>query len=121
MQLHVARLCLDCQEVHDGKTCPICGSESFAYISRWIPAPERRLKPRAAEPAPPQAELYRQLLASDRAEPAAALWLKRGVFGLAAVSAAAWALKWRAAAEEPGPGRRPETPNEELVKTSLNR
>ena len=64
MQLHVARLCLDCQEVHDSQTCPICSSESFAYISRWIPAPERRAAPRAAEPAP-QAEMYRQLLASS--------------------------------------------------------
>jgi len=115
MQLHVARLCLDCQEVHDGKTCPICGSESFAYISRWIPAPERRLKPRAAEPAPPQAELYRQLLASDRAQPAVALWLKRGVFGLAAVSAAAWALKRRAAGKEIGPVGRPKPPPEGAV------
>jgi hypothetical protein len=119
MQLHVARLCLDCQEVHDGKTCPICGSESFAYISRWFTAPDRRLKPRAAEPTPPQAELYRQLLASDRAQPAAALWLKRGVLGLAAVSAAAWALKWRAAGEGSGAGRRPKTPNEEPAKASL--
>jgi hypothetical protein len=99
MQLHVARLCLDCQEVHDSQTCPICSSESFAYISRWIPAPERRMTPRPAEPAP-QAEMYRQLLAPDRASPATSRWLKRGVFGLAAVSAAAWALKRKAAGDD---------------------
>ena len=107
MQLHVARLCLDCQEVHDSQTCPICSSESFAYISRWIPAPERRLKPRPAEPAP-QAEMYRQLLASDhpdRRSPATSRWMKRGVFGLAAVSAAAWALKRKAAGDDADPGR----------------
>ena len=109
MQLHTARLCLDCQEVHDGKICPVCGSESFAYISRWIPAPERRLKPRPAEPAP-QAEAYRQLLAPDRSQPAAARWLTRGVLGLAAVSAAAWVLKWRAGAEQTGQGRLPNDP-----------
>jgi hypothetical protein len=105
MQLHVARLCLDCQEVHDSQTCPICSSESFAYISRWIPAPERRMTPRPAEPAPQaaQAEMYRQLLASDRsdrASPATSRWLKRGVFGLAAGSAAAWALKRKAAGDD---------------------
>ena len=114
MQLHVARLCLDCQEVHDGQTCPICSSESFAYISRWIPAPERRLKPRPAEPAP-QAEMYRQLLASDgsdRVSPATSRWLKRGVFGLAAVSAAAWALKWKAAGDDAASGRAPKAPSE---------
>ena len=114
MQLHVARLCLDCQEVHDGQTCPICSSESFAYISRWIPAPERRLKPRPAEPAP-QAEMYRQLLASDRsdhASPATSRWLKRGVFGLAAVSAAAWALKRKAAGDDDAPVRPPKAPSE---------
>lgn len=111
MQLHTARLCLDCQEVHDAQTCPICSSESFAYISRWIPAPERRQKPRAAEPAP-QAELYRQLLAPDRAQPPAARWLKRGVFGLAAVSAAAWALKWTAPAGHAAPSSPPKSPKE---------
>lgn len=109
MQLHTARLCLDCQEVHDGKTCPICGSESFAYISRWIPAPERRLKPRSAEPDP-QVEVYRQLLTPDRGQPTAARWLKRGVLGLAAVSAAAWALKRTAGAEQNGPGGASKTP-----------
>jgi hypothetical protein len=117
MQLHVARLCLDCQEVHDGQTCPICSSESFAYISRWIPAPERRLKPRPAEPAP-QAEMYRQLLASDRsdrASPATSRWLKRGVFGLAAVSAAAWALKRKPAGDGDASGRPPKDPPENTL------
>jgi len=44
MQLHVARLCLDCQEVHAETRCPVCASESFAALSRWIPAPERRAR-----------------------------------------------------------------------------
>ena len=117
MQLHVARLCLDCQEVHDSQTCPICSSESFAYISRWIPAPERRVAPRPAEPAP-QAEMYRQLLASDRADravPGTSRWLKRGVVGLAAVSAAAWALKWRAGGDDHAPGHGPKAPSEGTV------
>src|SRR5215207_8795639 len=91
MQLHTARLCLDCQEVHDGQTCPVCGSESFAYISRWIPAPERRAKPRPTV-EPPAAETYRRLLSPERNRQGTSSWLKRGAFGLAAVSAAAWML-----------------------------
>ena len=114
MQLHTARLCLDCQEVHDGQTCPICSSESFAYISRWIPAPERRVTPRPVEPAP-QAELYRQLLNPDRTPPQAGRWLKRGVFGLAAVSAAAWALKRKPAGDDDGSGRAPKDASESTL------
>jgi len=53
MQLRRARLCLDCEEIHDGQQCPVCASETFAFLSRWVPAPERRTKPRAtAAPAP---------------------------------------------------------------------
>ena len=88
MQLRVARLCLDCEDIHDGQQCPACGSETFAYISRWVPAPERRLRPRSAQPnsdAETDAETYRQLLAPDRTESARARWLKRGAVGLAAV------------------------------------
>src|SRR5688572_4052909 len=46
MQLRVARLCLDCEEVHDGQQCPVCASETFAYLTRWVAAPERRKTPR---------------------------------------------------------------------------
>ena len=42
MQLKIARLCLDCEEIHDLQHCPVCASETFAYISRWVAAPERR-------------------------------------------------------------------------------
>jgi hypothetical protein len=50
MQLRLARLCLDCEELHDGQQCPVCASETFAYLSRWVPSPERRSKPRPPEP-----------------------------------------------------------------------
>jgi predicted nucleic acid-binding Zn-ribbon protein len=89
MQLRVARVCLDCEEIHDAQQCPACGSESFAFISRWVPAPERRARARPALPDD-HAETYRQLLATDRAEPARMRWLKRGAFGLAAVAVARW-------------------------------
>jgi len=56
MQLRVARLCMDCEELHDQQQCPVCASESFAYVSRWVPVRERRFQPRApTAPAPQQA------------------------------------------------------------------
>ena len=45
MQLRLARLCLDCEEVHDQQQCPMCASETFAYLSRWVPGGERRARP----------------------------------------------------------------------------
>jgi hypothetical protein len=53
MQLRVARLCVDCEEIHDSQRCPVCASETFAYISRWVPAPERRTNPNSRPAAPP--------------------------------------------------------------------
>ena len=53
MQLRVARLCLDCEELHEEQQCPVCASESYAYISRWVAAPERRrVGRRPSKPAP---------------------------------------------------------------------
>ena len=55
MQLRMARLCLDCEEVHDAQQCPVCASETFAYLTRWVAAPERRSKPRPVEETHPAA------------------------------------------------------------------
>jgi hypothetical protein len=49
MQLRVARLCLDCEELFVGDTCPICASQRFAFLSNWLPVEERR---RWRRPAP---------------------------------------------------------------------
>jgi hypothetical protein len=50
MQLRVARLCLDCEELHSENRCPRCASDSFAFLSTWLPSEERRRwrKPQAA-------------------------------------------------------------------------
>jgi len=53
MQLRLARLCLDCEEIHEAQQCPACASETFAYLTRWVPAPERRSKPRPVQPPAP--------------------------------------------------------------------
>ena len=63
MQLRTARLCLDCEEVHSEMRCPSCASETFTYITRWIPAPERRQLPRPTTSK--EAEIYRDLVGKD--------------------------------------------------------
>jgi hypothetical protein len=97
MQLHIARLCLNCEEVHDQPTCPVCSSESFAYISRWIPAPERRTHPRELS-SRETADTYRQLLEANRQTQTsgAMRWVRRGVLGLTAVGLARWAWRGKA-------------------------
>ena len=87
MKLHTARLCLNCDEVHDANECPVCNSETFTYISRWVPSPEGRPKPRPV--VTPEAETYTKLLSDDLARPGAMRWVRRGAFGLAAISARA--------------------------------
>ena len=42
MQLRVARLCLDCEELYVGSHCPVCASERYAFLSNWLPSEERR-------------------------------------------------------------------------------
>ena len=111
MQLHLARLCLNCGEIHDQQTCPLCMSESFAFISRWVPAPERRAQPRPL-PSRDTADIYRQLLDAKSEESGARRWIKRGVLGLGVAAIAGWAWRGQSAAsrESPSPG----TPPDEL-------
>jgi hypothetical protein len=82
MQLRVARLCLDCEEIHESQVCPVCASESFAFISRWIEVPERRHQPRPAKREP----------AGDGkpASKSVAATVARGAAGLAALTFAGW-------------------------------
>ena len=89
MQLMTARLCLDCNEVHDELQCPICASTAFTYMTRWVPAPERRLTPRPATSL--NAEVYRRLV-GDTTKPVAKV-VKVGVVGLTAVGLLGWMWK----------------------------
>jgi len=38
MKLRDARLCLDCEELHTEEQCPVCASEAFSFVTRWIPS-----------------------------------------------------------------------------------
>jgi hypothetical protein len=96
MQLRVARLCVDCDEIHAEQTCPVCGSESFGYISRWIPVPERRTRSRPVVTSA-SADTYRELLKPDPRS-GKSRWLRRGVIGVTALSVLGWL--WRRSAAE---------------------
>jgi hypothetical protein len=98
MQLQSARLCLDCDEVHDAQQCPLCASETFAFLTRWVPVPDRtdrpQKRPRAPEvPSPETLGVYREMLHPD--ENSGGKWrtLKRGAVGLALFGIAGWL--WR--------------------------
>ena len=91
MQLKIARVCLDCDEVHDAQHCPVCASEAFAYLTRWVPAPERRARPRAT--TSPEADVYRELTQPDSSTPKRGHLLKRSALGVIVIAAAGWI--WR--------------------------
>ncbi|HJV95212.1 MAG TPA: hypothetical protein VJ608_04210 [Albitalea sp.] len=110
MQLRNARLCLDCDEIHQESHCPICASESFAFIKRWVPASERRARQRPPDVGVAHRETvatYKELLAaSQEQEPRLTTWqlVRGGAVSLAILGAAGWI--WRrnthaSAAEQP--------------------
>jgi hypothetical protein len=85
VQLHVARLCLDCEEVHDEYRCPACASDHFSYLTRWVPGPDRPKRPRPKPVPPPEADVYRRLI---HGEPAArrGRFVTRTLMGLGAAA-----------------------------------
>ena len=93
MQLRNARLCLDCEEVHDAQQCPLCASETFAFITRWVPAPERRARPRTPDATKPEElQAYRLMLEPGQQATGWKL-VRRGALGLALFGVAGWAWK----------------------------
>jgi len=92
MQLRTARLCLDCEELHDQEHCPVCASEAFAFLTRWVPVDDRREQRRrpAPPPAPPSNGLRRVV--------------KGGALAVAAVATGRWL--WTAT--RPQPPEKPE-------------
>jgi hypothetical protein len=106
MKLDAARLCLDCDEIHEDQICPTCGSEAFAFVTRWVKTsgehrPERRAAPVVQQAAvhaartPEQIEAYRQLIEGKPDRGSGRGFVTKSVVGLAAISLLGWA--WRAA------------------------
>src|SRR4051812_8364508 len=95
MQLRLARLCLDCEEIHEEQRCPMCASETFAYISRWVPAPERRSQQRSSSPAPtpPPSRLPRRTR-----------MVGLGIAGIGIFGLAQWLTRGRKWIEDKGEG-----------------
>jgi hypothetical protein len=115
MRLDEARLCLDCEEIHDDPECPSCGSEAFAFLTRWVkPAPAADGNPRPEGPASRQAgrstpdaehlEAWRRIV-EGKPPAGRGKAVTRGLLGLAAMGLAGWAFqrvgrRARKAAEE---------------------
>ena len=98
MQLRSARLCLDCDEVHDAQQCPQCASETFAFITRWVPVPERADQP-IKRPgtqklsSPETLGAYREMLLPQAGHGGKWRTIRRGAVGLALFGIAGWL--WR--------------------------
>ena len=98
MRLMNSRLCLDCEEVHDQQHCPICSSESFAFLTRWVTpsdtvAAATEPAPRAIRPPDPvdrreQVDAYRQILNPTPVPPKRGRLVARGALGLALLGVA---------------------------------
>jgi hypothetical protein len=109
MQLREARLCLDCEEVHDAQRCPVCASETFTYITRWVPVPERRARPRAT--TSPEADIYRQLLNNEESSSRSGRFLSQVIVGATTLGLAGW--MWQRSKAETEEPAEPAPPAEE--------
>ncbi len=87
MQLRDARLCLDCEEVHDESHCPVCASEAFTYVARWVPSAERR--PQRPVGRPPSSAADVTASSSRRVS----RLVTGGALGFAALATARWLLR----------------------------
>jgi hypothetical protein len=100
MRLDDARLCLDCEEIHEERECPACGSEAFAFLKRWIKSAadgDRSLRARSlpeasARPAPTTEQLDAWKRIVDGAPPPRrGRLVTKGLVGLVAMGLAGWA------------------------------
>ncbi len=87
MQLRNARLCLDCEEVHEGEYCPVCTSKGFAFLTRWVPVSDKGQQPGRAP-----AETHTSKDGRGR-------WVAGGLAGLIVVAIGRWV--WQSG-REPG-------------------
>ena len=110
MRLAVARLCLDCEEVHAGERCPVSGSETFAFLKRWVrptaPAEGNRSGGRNVPAAGSleHVKTYEQLLKPERPRSSKRHLIARGALGLAVLGAARLVWRWGQTLKEKGVG-----------------
>ncbi len=93
MQLRSARLCLDCEALHEEPQCPACASEAFVYLTRWIPVDDRRTRKRAVTRPPAPAPRMSRIV-------------KSGAVGLAVLATARWL--WSRPPDDSNDARGPE-------------
>ena len=100
MHLSVARLCLDCQEIHDDDRCPVCTSEAFGFITRWVkvePPPGQFSRNGAQAVDAARVDSYRQILNPRTKRSTAARWLRKG--GLVVAAGYLARLGWQIASQ----------------------
>ena len=113
MRLDEARLCMDCEEIHDEQECPACGSEAFAFVTRWVTPAETSLPRRAGRATAPepaarreasseQLDAWRQIVTGTPAPRRGGRFVASGLFGLAAMGLAGWV--WTKAGRDAKPG-----------------
>ena len=117
MRLDDARLCLDCEEIHDEQECPACGSEAYAFLKRWIKTTgnggDRRREMAPAPPGPAlrqpatadQLDAWRRIVEGRPAPPGKGTLVVRGLVGLAAMGLAGWAWSKSGRAREAQPDK----------------
>jgi len=102
MQLSVARLCLDCHEVHEDERCPQCTSEAFAFMSRWIkldkPPTRRPTRPPIDQSTIEKLDTYKQILNPPPPSSRTKRWLRNGSLLIIAGAMARWG--WQMAQRE---------------------
>jgi len=115
MHLSVARLCLDCQEIHDQDRCPVCTSEAFGFMTRWLKVDEGQSQKAIAPQRATQSskiETYRQILQPPARRSKTGRWLRNGGLAFAVGYLARWG--WQVASQRsPSPARRPLQPVDE--------
>ncbi len=106
MHLSVARLCLDCQEIHEQDRCPICTSEAFGFMTRWVKVDGPQRAPGHVKPVEPSSKVdsYRQILNPTPQRSLAARWLRKGGLVVAAGYLARWG--WQIASEHTRPAEK---------------
>ena len=99
MRLDDARLCLDCEEIHEEQECPACGSEAFAFLTRWIQSTSKAKAPLApsatharSAQTPEHLAAWREITGGTPDTPGRGKKIvTRSLLGLAAMGIAGWA------------------------------